>query len=134
MIRLAIVWLGCCLMLSLTSQAQCALHPDSVLYVPGKGTIQSTRISGDSLSTLFSIYIEKHVPLHKHAFHSEHVFIRRGFGTMLLGRDTLEVHAGSYVFIPQGTPHAVWVKSAEPMHVWSIQSPGFDGSDRILIK
>lgn len=96
--------------------------------------IYSERIAGDSLSTSFIIWIKKEVKLHKHIEHSEHVYVLEGEGNMQLGNETLKIKTGDMIFIPKNTPHKVVTTSSIPLKVLSIQSPSFDGSDRILLE
>jgi mannose-6-phosphate isomerase-like protein (cupin superfamily) len=95
--------------------------------------IFSKRVGSDSLSSSFVIFIKKEVKKHKHAVHTENVCILEGEGEMLLGDKTFKVKKGDIIFIPAGTPHALKVTSSVPVKVLSIQSPGFDGKDRIFI-
>lgn len=95
--------------------------------------IYSKPISSDSLSSSFIIFIKKEVKKHKHAFHTEHVYILEGEGEMVLGEKTIKVKKGDIIFIPKNTPHSLKVTSIIPVKVLSIQSPYFDGKDRILI-
>lgn len=87
----------------------------------------------DSLSSGFVIFIKKEVKLHKHEHHTESVYILEGFGEMIIGSSLVNVKAGDYVFLPKNTPHAVFVKSTVPLKVLSVQSPRFDGSDRVWL-
>jgi len=95
--------------------------------------IFSKKIYGDSLATTFVIWIKKDVALHKHAEHTEQVYILEGTAKMLLGENWFDIKAGDYIIIPKQTPHQVIVNSVIPLKVVSIQSPMFDGTDRILI-
>lgn len=95
--------------------------------------ILAVKISSDSLSTSFVIFIKKEVKLHKHITHTENVIILEGEGIMCLGDKKIKVKKGDHVFIPKGTPHSVKVTSKKPMKVLSIQSPYFDGKDREFI-
>lgn len=96
--------------------------------------IQSVLLSDDSLSTAFLISIRQRVPLHYHEYHSEHVYILEGHGTMELGTDTLKIFPGVHLHIPAGTKHSVWVNSHNPLKAISIQTPRFDGTDRIILE
>lgn len=95
--------------------------------------IQSILLSDDSLSTAFLISVRHRVPLHYHEYHSEHVFILEGHGIMELGADTLNIFPGVHLHIPAGTRHSVWVNSDNPLKAISIQTPHFDGTDRIIL-
>ena len=96
--------------------------------------VYSKQLYTDSLTTTYVIWIKNRVPLHKHAAHTEQVYIAEGTGEMVLGDSTFTVYAGMHIFIPMGTPHSVQVTSAAPLKVVSIQSPMFDGSDRIKLE
>jgi mannose-6-phosphate isomerase-like protein (cupin superfamily) len=89
------------------------------------------RLGDDSLSSAFLIVIKTEVKSHKHAQHTENVYFVDGEGMMTLGLDTFAVKSGDHVFIPKNTFHSVKVTSTKPLKVLSVQSPEFDGSDRI---
>lgn len=91
-------------------------------------------LAGDSLSSSFLIWVKNSVALHLHEHHSEHVIILEGEGEMRIGDDTLFIQPGDYLFLPKGTPHAVWVTSPQAIKAISIQTPLFDGSDRVLLE
>lgn len=96
--------------------------------------VYSEKIAEDSLSSSFLIWIKKEVKLHKHLEHSEHVYVLDGEGNMQLGNEKLNIKAGDIIFIPQNTPHKVVTISKNPLKVISVQSPKFDGKDRILLE
>lgn len=84
--------------------------------------------------TSFMIWVKDEVKLHKHNFHIENVYVVAGKGEFRLGDKTFQIKKGDYINIPKNTPHAVKVTSRRPMQVLSIQSPKFNGIDRIFIK
>jgi mannose-6-phosphate isomerase-like protein (cupin superfamily) len=90
-------------------------------------------IGSDSLSSSFVIFIKNEVKTHKHALHTENVYILDGEGEMLLGNKSIKVKKGDVVFIPKNTPHSLKVTSGSPVKVLSVQSPYFDGKDRIAL-
>jgi mannose-6-phosphate isomerase-like protein (cupin superfamily) len=96
--------------------------------------IYSEKFASDSLSTSFIIWIKKEVKLHKHLAHSEHVVVIEGEGKMQLGEKEFMIKKGDIVFIPKNTPHKVVATSNIPLKVISIQSPEFDGTDRVLLE
>lgn len=104
-------------------------------YIPVEpyDNIYVQKIADDTNQTSFLIWIKKEVPLHRHDWHTENVYILDGKGEMTLGDEKFVIRKGDYFNIPQGTPHALKVHSSTPVKVLSIQSPHFDGSDRILI-
>lgn len=100
----------------------------------GSKDIEVKRLEGDSLTTSFLIQIREGVPLHYHAYHSEHVYILEGEGRFVMDGDTTMVVPGMYIFIPSGSRHSVEVTSANPMKALSIQSPEFLGKDRVNVR
>ncbi|HNQ11740.1 MAG TPA: cupin domain-containing protein [Bacteroidia bacterium] len=88
----------------------------------------------DSLQSTFYISIKKEVAAHFHASHCETVYVLSGKGMMMLNDSVFKINKGSLIFIPQNTPHSVRVLGKKPLKVMSIQSPHFDGTDRIWIK
>jgi len=111
------------------------IDPDLKQLSPPKSyeNIPVERISDDSNQAAFVIWIKIEVVLHKHEWHTKNVYILDGKGEMTLGDEKFVVKKGDYFNIPEATPHALKVLSSGPIKVLSIQSPYFDGSDRILI-
>lgn len=91
-------------------------------------------LHSDSLSSSFIIEIPAEVKLHYHAHHTEQVVVLSGEADMRLGDQNIHIKAGDVVFIPKGTPHSAKVTSPVPLRIISIQSPYFDGSDRIMLE
>lgn len=91
-------------------------------------------ISSDSLCSGFVIVIKKEVKLHKHLNHSEHVVVLEGEADFQLDNQTFKIKKGDVIFIPKNTPHKVITTSKKPLKVISIQSPYFDGKDRVLLE
>lgn len=89
-------------------------------------------LNSDKHSSSYVIWVKDKVRLHKHAVHSEHVYVLKGKGEMRLGKKVVEVKKGDVIFIPEGTPHSVKVKGGT-MKVISVQSPEFKGKDRIFL-
>lgn len=94
----------------------------------------SKNLFNDSLSSSFLIVVKKEVKPHKHLSHSEHVVVLDGTAELLLGDKKINVKKNDVVFIPKGTIHGVKVTSSQPLKIVSIQSPYFDGTDRIWIE
>ena len=94
--------------------------------------IYSKFIYGDSLTSSFCIVIKKEVKSHKHLTHSEQVTVMEGEGIMKLGDKTFNIKPGDLIFIAKNTIHSVITTSKIPLKVISIQSPLFDGKDRIF--
>jgi mannose-6-phosphate isomerase-like protein (cupin superfamily) len=106
---------------------------DTIKAPPNYDNIYSRTIASDSLSSSFVIFIKKEVKKHKHATHTENVYILDGEGEMLLGDKTFKVKKGDIIFIPMNTVHSLKVTSSIPVKVLSVQSPRFDGKDRIFV-
>jgi mannose-6-phosphate isomerase-like protein (cupin superfamily) len=111
--------------------AQRILTRTEALAVAGPGPVHVTALHADSLCSSFLIRVDSVVAPHLHRFHTEHVVVLEGEGEMLLGDTVRTLRAGDTVVIPRNTPHAVKVTSAVPLRVISVQSPRFDGSDRV---
>lgn len=116
----------------LSGQSQHSLHN----HTPPTefDNIHVEKLAEDSLSSAFLIWVKKNVALHLHQHHSENVIILEGAAQVRVGEDTLQIKSGDHLFLPKGTPHAVWVTSSEPLKAISIQSPRFEGEDRVLLE
>ena len=112
------------------------LIPNLTKYHPSVDydNIHVQKIADNTHQTTFLIWIKTAVALHKHNDHTENVYILEGKGEFTLGDTIYNISSGDYFNIPSGTPHGVTVTSKKPMKVLSIQSPQFDGSDRIPVE
>ncbi|MAE14974.1 MAG: hypothetical protein CL821_05230 [Crocinitomicaceae bacterium] len=93
--------------------------------------IHVQKISSDSLSSTFVIWVKQKVKLHKHLYHRENVIIQEGSGQFQLKDSIYNVSAGDIITIPKNTWHGVTINSQDIMKVISIQSPEFLGYDRV---
>lgn len=94
--------------------------------------IHVKKISSDSSSSTFAIWIKQKVKLHKHVYHTENVLIDKGFGEFQINDSIYKVAAGDWIVIPKNTWHGVVVNSKSTMKVISVQSPEYFGKDRIF--
>lgn len=94
--------------------------------------IHIKKISSDSSSSTFAIWIKQKVKLHKHVYHTENVLIDKGFGEFQINDSIYKVAAGDWIVIPKNTWHGVVVNSKSTMKVISVQSPEYFGKDRIF--
>jgi len=94
--------------------------------------IHIKKISSDSSSSTFAIWIKQKVKLHKHVYHTENVLINKGFGEFQINDSIYKVAAGDWIVIPKNTWHGVIVNSKSTMKVISVQSPEYFGKDRIF--
>ena len=122
--------LCCCI----AAQAQNFQNADTISCPANIENIHLRPLYADSLCSSFVIFIKKEVKLHMHQHHTVHVLVLEGEGTMTLGDKTFTIKKGDVVFIPHGTPHKVVTTSKQPLKVISLQSPYFDGSDRVLLE
>lgn len=114
--------------------AQTHISIDTVGNKTSTENIYVKNIAHDSLSSGFVIVIKKEVKLHKHLHHSEYVIVLEGEAKMQLGEKDFIIKKNDIVFIPKNTPHKVVTLSKKPLKVISIQSPYFDGKDRVLLE
>jgi len=91
------------------------------------------KVSDSNEQTSFIIWVHNDVRLHKHAHHTENIYVISGKGEMILGDEKFVIQKGDFFTIPKGTPHGLNVLSSAPVKVLSIQSPKFTGADRIFI-
>lgn len=105
---------------------------DASLAPCGPGPANDVRpLHSDSLASSFIICVHREVKPHYHALHTEHVVVLEGEGEMLLADSAFIVRAGDAIAIPRGVVHAVRTLSQGPLRVVSVQSPRFDGTDRV---
>lgn len=114
--------------------AQEHLQLDTLKAPADLENISVKKLCTDTNSTSFVIWVKKGVKLHKHAHHSETIYVLEGEGIMTLGDEEISIKPGDFIFIPENTPHDLEVTSDIPVKVISVQAPEFDGSDRIFIE
>lgn len=68
---------------------------------------------------------------HVHQTHDLTVFVVRGHGTMVLGKETKPVGEGDVIHIPAGVRHYFTNQSPKPAVAVLVFSPGFDGKDTV---
>ena len=86
----------------------------------------------DTNVTSFIIWVKHDVKSHKHLSHTENIKIIEGTGEMTVGKETFLIKSGDFFVVPPNTFHAVKVTSIIPLKLISIQSPNFNGEDRIF--
>jgi mannose-6-phosphate isomerase-like protein (cupin superfamily) len=96
--------------------------------------IHIEKIYSDTLSTSFIIWIKKEVKPHKHLTHTESIFVLEGEAEFKISNETFTIKQNAYIIIPPNTVHSVKNTSELPLKVLSIQSPEFDGTDRIQVE
>lgn len=117
------------------SHAQAHFELDTLQPPAEYENVYSQKIASDSLQSTFVIWIKKDVKGHFHQVHTENIIVLEGKAEMLFNGKTIIVKKGDYLNIPKGTRHSVTkVLSKKPLKVISIQSPNFDGTDRVFIE
>jgi len=114
------------------SKAQSFQSLDTIKPPAQYENIYNRPVFSDSLTSSFVIFIKKEVKSHKHISHTEHVYILDGEGEMVIGVKKMKIKKGDIVLIPKNTFHSLTVTSQTPMKVLSVQSPLFDGKDRVM--
>ena len=114
-------------------QAQINISTDTI-NIENNGKIQIRKLYCDSLSCTFLIVIPDVVKAHYHSKHTENIFVLEGFAIMKLGNREFEIKKGDLIIVPANTVHSVINQGNKPLKVISVQSPYFDGKDRILIE
>ncbi|MEW6990763.1 cupin domain-containing protein [Colwelliaceae bacterium 6441] len=92
-----------------------------------------TEISSNEASSEFVIFIRNEVQPHLHQHHTELVYVIEGEGLFHLGETKQMIKAGDFIKINKNTPHSVIVTSDIPLKVLSIQTPKFEGKDRVFV-
>ncbi len=116
------------------ANAQTVINVDSVGSMSKTENLYSRTVFGDSLASSFCIVIKKEVKPHKHLTHSEHVIVMEGEAIMKIADKIFPIKKGDLIFIPKNTIHSVKTTSKIPLKVISVQSPIFDGKDRIMME
>jgi len=120
------------LLITLNFIGQTVTNFDSIQPSEDYENIHVQKLDSDSLSTTFAIWVKLKVRMHKHAFHTENVYVSEGEGTFYLGDEQFPIKKGDLIVIPKNTWHGVDVTSTTAMKVISLQSPEFKGNDRIF--
>jgi mannose-6-phosphate isomerase-like protein (cupin superfamily) len=71
--------------------------------------------------------------LHRHGLTEEIYNFTQGTGTMMLGAECFEVHAGDTVCIPPGTPHCVENTGESPLRILCACAPAYSHDDTELL-
>lgn len=129
-------WLLICCLLTMAAvvvQGQAVIHTEEITLPADLETIKVQKLADDPLSTSFIIWVKTEVAPHYHTSHTEEVYVLEGLGVMTMGKSVYNIKPGDYIIIPAGTVHSVRTISKTPLKVISMQSPSFDGSDRVMV-
>jgi mannose-6-phosphate isomerase-like protein (cupin superfamily) len=128
--KTALLTLFC--LVCVAGQAQLHTSLNTITPADEYDNIATHPLHSDSLSTSLIIWVKKEVAPHRHAYHSECLYVLAGTGNLKVGNQTYSIQAGDFVNIPVNTVHALSVTSSIPLKVISIQAPEFMGKDRIF--
>lgn len=81
----------------------------------------------------YLIFIKHGVKAHMHQTHTELVYVIEGEGVFRLDDTKQIIKSGDFIRINKGVIHSVIVTSETPLKVLSIQTPKFEGKDRVFI-
>lgn len=128
----------CCLMMlgmAVNGIGQVHLHIPDVKPDAEYENISIKKIADSEDQTTYIIWVKANVRAHYHAVHTENIYIVSGTARMTLKGKEISIKPGDYLNFPRGVVHAVLeVTSEEPLQVISIQSPRFEGNDRIFVE
>lgn len=63
-------------------------------------------------------------PLHRHTREAEAFYLLSGAMTYRAGDETFELTQGSFIYLPQGLPHAFRITGEEPARILGLTVPG----------
>ncbi|HEU4513950.1 MAG TPA: dimethylsulfonioproprionate lyase family protein [Nocardioidaceae bacterium] len=63
-------------------------------------------------------------PLHRHTREAEAFYLLSGTMTYRAGDETFELSQGSFIYLPQGLPHAFRITGEEPARILGLTVPG----------
>jgi mannose-6-phosphate isomerase-like protein (cupin superfamily) len=114
--------------------AQTVSNLDTIGSKTVSENVYNKALFSDSLCSSFCIVIKNSVKPHKHIYHSEHVLVLEGTGLMKLDGKEFTIVTNDLLFIPKGSVHSVKRTGNIPLKILSIQSPYFDGKDRVIVE
>ena len=124
------------LLFSLFSSNHCFAFRDlSEILAPAHfDNIHVEKLGSDSKVSEFIIFFKDEVKAHYHELHTELIYVLEGEAVMTLGETKQVIKAGDFIRIDQASIHSVKVFSDIPLKVLSIQTPEYNGKDRVFIK
>lgn len=96
--------------------------------------ISVKKIAESEDASSFIIWVKDTVKKHYHAAHSENLYVLEGEAWFYVNDAKYRIKTGDFFFIERKNVHSVKVISEIPLKVLSIQSPKFDGKDRIFVE
>ncbi len=126
----------CTLLFILIVSNNCFAFRDlSTISAPKKlNNLHVEKLGSDNNVSEFIIFIKDEVKPHYHELHTELIYVLEGKAVMTLGETKQIIKAGDFIRINPASIHAVKVFSDIPLKVLSIQTPEYNGNDRVFIK
>jgi mannose-6-phosphate isomerase-like protein (cupin superfamily) len=123
------------ILLMLFSSKNCFAYRDlSEISAPKDlDNIHVVKLGSDTRVSEFVIFVKDEVKAHYHELHTELIYVLEGEAVMTLGETKQVVKTGDFIRVNQATIHAVKVFSDIPLKVLSIQTPEFNGKDRVFV-
>ena len=90
----------------------------------------TTLLNGD-MASYHLVQIRGKETLHKHDYHDMAVFVNSGTGNMYMGKESVKVSAGSFIFVQHGVKHKFVNTGPNPAQAIVIFSPPYDGKDYV---
>jgi mannose-6-phosphate isomerase-like protein (cupin superfamily) len=124
----------CLFCVSLKGYAQTRVSLDTLKAPLEYNDVYVQKVYTSKNQTSFVIWIKTKVKKHKHLNHTELIHVLDGVGNMTMGKEIFIIKKGDFIVVPENTEHGVIVTSSQPLKVVSIQTPEFDGTDRIWVE
>lgn len=97
------------------------------------GFYKTTVLTDHFQSKLISVQPGESLSLQSHEHREEHWIVVHGDGTVYIDKSVLNVHCGSYVFIPKGAKHRLTnLSDSENLIVTEVQIGNYFGEDDII--
>ena len=127
-----------------TTYTSAGATPRGFILGPGEGTpvwflgnLMVVKATAESTNGAYGL-LESLVPagsappLHVHHREDEAFWVLEGALTVRCGAETWRAPAGSYVFLPRGTPHTFRVDDDAPVRMLTLLTPG--GGERFFVE
>ncbi len=93
------------------------------------GTLAIIKAKSEQTQQAYSLHVEvvppgAEPPAHLHRHQDEAFYVLEGEVSVRCGEQAWRGGAGTFVFLPQGVPHAYKVEGSTPLKVFVITSPG----------
>ena len=106
---------------------------DHEIYVRPWGFYKTTVLNDNMQSKVISVKPKAQLSLQKHKKREEHWIIVKGHGKAQIGDSVVDLHPGTYLFIPKGTLHRlINTSESETLILTEVQLGTYFGEDDII--